>query len=47
MAEALVAAGVEVSYRVFPEFTHDSWFSWAPAEPHALAFFERHLRPGQ
>ena len=45
MVEALEAAGVEVSYSVFPEYTHDSWFSWAPAAPETLAFFERHLRP--
>jgi acetyl esterase/lipase len=45
MVEALEAAGVEVSYTVFPEYTHDSWFSWAPEAPETLAFFERHLRP--
>ena len=45
MVDALEAAGVEVSYRVFPEYTHESWFSWAPAEPETLAFFERRLQP--
>ena len=45
MVEALEAAGVEVSYTVFPDYTHDSWFSWAPEAPETLAFFGRHLHP--
>jgi acetyl esterase/lipase len=43
MAAALQAAGVQVSYSWFPEYTHDSWFSWAPEAPETLAFFGRHL----
>jgi acetyl esterase/lipase len=45
MVDALESAGVEVSYRVFPDYTHDSWFSWAPEAPETLAFFEQHLQP--
>lgn len=45
MVAALEAAGVEVSYSVFPDYTHDSWFSWAPAAEETLAFFGRHLQP--
>jgi acetyl esterase/lipase len=47
MMAALQGAGVQVSYSWFPEYAHDSWFSWAPAAPETLAFFERHLRPNE
>lgn len=47
MTAALQAAGVQVSYGWFPEYAHDSWFTWAPEAPETLAFFERHLRPGE
>jgi acetyl esterase/lipase len=45
MVAALQAAGVQVSYSWFPDYTHESWFSWAPEAPETLAFFGRHLRP--
>lgn len=45
MVAALQAAGVQVSYSWFPEYAHDSWFSWAPEAPETLAFFGRHLTP--
>ncbi len=45
MVAALQAAGVPVTYKVFPEYAHDTWFSWAPEAPDTLAFFERHLTP--
>ena len=45
MVAALQAAGVQVSYSWFPDYAHDSWFSWAPEAPETLAFFARHLRP--
>jgi acetyl esterase/lipase len=45
MVAALQAAGVQVSYGWFPDYAHDSWFSWAPEAPETLAFFGRHLRP--
>lgn len=47
MVAALQAAGVQVSYGWFPGTTHESWFSWAPEAPETLAFFGRHLRPGE
>ena len=47
MVAALQAAGVQVSYGWFPEYAHDSWFSWAPEAPETLAFFGRHLQPEQ
>ncbi len=46
MVAALQEAGVQVSYGWFPGTTHESWFSWAPEAPETLAFFGRHLRPG-
>lgn len=45
MIAALQAAGVQVSYGWFPDYAHDSWFTWAPEAPETLAFFARHLRP--
>lgn len=45
MMAALQDAGVQVSYSWFPEYTHDSWFSWASEGPETLAFLERHLQP--
>jgi acetyl esterase/lipase len=45
MVAALQEAGVQVSYGWFPDYAHDSWFTWAPEAPETLAFFERHLRP--
>jgi acetyl esterase/lipase len=45
MVAALQAAGVQVSYGWFPEYTHESWFGWAPEAPETLAFFARHLQP--
>ena len=47
MMAALQGAGVQVSYGWFPDYTHDSWFSWAPEAPETLAFFTRHLHPGE
>ena len=45
MAAALQAAGVQVSYSWFPDYTHFSWLSWDSAAPETLAFLNRHLRP--
>lgn len=45
MVAALQGVGVQVSYSWFPEYAHDSWFSWAPEAPETLAFFGRHLQP--
>ncbi|MEA2513672.1 MAG: hypothetical protein QOJ59_3159 [Thermomicrobiales bacterium] len=47
MVAALQAAGVHVSFGWFPDYAHDSWFSWAPEAPETLAFFGRHLRPDE
>ena len=47
MVAALQAAGVQVSYGWFPDYAHDSWFTWAPEAPETLAFFGRHLQPEQ
>lgn len=47
MVAALQAARVQVSFGWFPEYTHESWFSWAPEAPETLAFFARHLRPAE
>ena len=47
MVAALQGAGMQVSYGWFPEYAHDSWFTWAPESQGTLAFFERHLRPGE
>jgi acetyl esterase/lipase len=45
MVAGLQEAGVQVSYSWFPEYAHDSWFSWAPEAPETLAFLARHLQP--
>jgi acetyl esterase/lipase len=45
MVAALQDAGVQVSYSWFPEYTHETWFTWAPEAPEAMAFYARHLRP--
>ena len=47
MVAALQGAGVQVSYSWFPGTTHETWFSWAPEAPETLAFYGRHLRPGE
>ncbi|MGC4105303.1 MAG: alpha/beta hydrolase [Thermomicrobiales bacterium] len=45
MVAALQENGVQVSCGWFPEYTHESWFTWAPEAPETLAFFARHLAP--
>lgn len=45
MVAALEAAGVEVTYRVFPDATHETWFAWEPAAAETLAFFGEQLQP--
>jgi acetyl esterase/lipase len=45
MVAALQAARVQVSYGWFPDYAHDTWFTWAPEAPETLAFFGRHLHP--
>ena len=45
MVAALQAAGVPVTYKVFPEYAHDTWFTWAPEASDTLAFFQEYLAP--
>lgn len=45
MVAALQAAGVPVTYKVFPEYAHDSWFAWDSEAADTLQFYEQHLTP--